>query len=280
MSATLEEIRAELAQSLQLMITGTATGGAVGTIIDTNALGHIEDDDALIGGIAYIRETTDGLAPEGESRRITDYAQATNTVTVEYNFTAAPGAGDEYEIYLMPLTLAEWDAAINRAIRDAWPEVFSREYKSYQVNETGQYSLPNTADAVRRVTVHTIGTRLGVPSQEIPRQRWEVEGTPGADLTLRLMLRLAAGLNRRLQVFYAARYQPLAAEGETDLDLSYLMPRARYHIHQLLATRGAPSDRNYHLQMMGHEADQAQQAKAALQADLMSVPFTAGGKDK
>jgi len=283
MSATLEEIRAELAQSLQLMITGAATGGAVGTLIDTNGLAHVTEDDALIRGILYIREDAGGAgaAPEGESRRITDYAQATQTITVEYNFTAAPGAGDTYDVYLMPITLDEWDAAINRAIREAWPQVYSREYKSYQVNGTGVYPLPNSANAVNRIMVHTIGTRLGVPAQEIPRHRWEVEGTPGTDLTVRLAVRLATGLNRRLQVFYAARYPELAAAGETDLDLVYLMPRARYHVHQLLATRGAPSDRNYHLQMMAHEGERAERAKVEIQADLQSSSWALqerGGK--
>lgn len=81
---------------------GTATGGAVGSIIDTTKLQSSQyDSKDWVGGWARISYDAGGsaAAPEGEQSPITNYAPSTGTLTVNPNFTQAPAVGDLYEIW-------------------------------------------------------------------------------------------------------------------------------------------------------------------------------------
>lgn len=76
---------------------GTATGGSTTTIVDTLNLKDL-DNDYFNGGTAFIPQTTDGAAPQGQYRQITDFVSTSKTVTVGTAFSATVGAGDFYAV--------------------------------------------------------------------------------------------------------------------------------------------------------------------------------------
>ena len=281
MSISLEDLRANLAQKMKLFITGTATGGAVGSIIDTNGLAHLPEDDVLNNGLAYIREDAGGAgaAPEGEHRFISDFDQGTQTITLAANLTAAVAAGDTYEVYLTTLSLAQWDEAINAAIEAAWPEVW--EPTIYEVDSFGgdEYPLPAAARDVRGIEVVFTGALAGYSAEPIPRAHWKLHGTPGTDLTVYLA-RPVPSLGRRLRVDYKQRYVELAAGESTDLDETYLNLAARAEVHATLAKASGQTDISRHSQMMVHYQGLAEARKAKLAQVLAGVPVMGEGKKK
>jgi len=266
MSKTLEQLRADLARDVGLFLTGVATGGLVGTLVDNQGFKHLVDNDALNNGMVYIRTDFGGAhaAPEGESRRISDYVAGTWTLSVDVNWTVAPGAGDIYEIYRVPLTLAMWNQAINKAILEAWPEVWERNL--YEVASTGvdSYVLPAAAQSVEAAQVYFTGALAGWPAQPLPRGVWQEQGTPGTDLYLNLTSVIPA-TGRSLRVFYKTRYAELVALGSTELDYSYLMAAAKANLYEVLAGEtGGQTDRSAYLQLLNYWRGEARLIKAAL----------------
>lgn len=104
----------QLALGSGVWFEGTATGGTTGTVVDSS---RYEADDYFqnIDAWAYIRTTTDGAAPRGEEREISDWVQNGGTATVLPVFSAAPAAGDTYA-FIAGYRWAEIKAAINTAI--------------------------------------------------------------------------------------------------------------------------------------------------------------------
>lgn len=153
MSKALETLRLELARAVGRIQVGIATGGTTTTLVDTNGLARYTENDALKGALLYIA-SAGSAAPEGEARRITGYTASTNTLTVEYAFTAAPAASDTYHIYKAPLSLEEWDQAINDAIKGAWPELV--EPATEDVSPTGAYSYSLSAAADKIIGAEVI----------------------------------------------------------------------------------------------------------------------------
>lgn len=86
-----------LVQSLPIVVEGKATGGSTTTIADTTLTGKF-DDDSYKEGLAFIRVTTDALAPVDQYSPITAYVDSTGTFTFSPAMTAAVGAGDYYAI--------------------------------------------------------------------------------------------------------------------------------------------------------------------------------------
>jgi len=245
MAITLEDARAELAGLVGRFHKGVATGGDTDEIFDTDGLARFNTDEILAGCLAYIREDAGGLgaAPEGESRWITGYDVDSNSIELEYDLSAAVAVDDIYEVYLAPLSLDDWDACINVAIREAWPQVWSREV--YEVDSTGSltYILPEDAEDVEFVRLRMLGSRAGFPSQVVPHNVWALDGAPGVDdLNIRFS-RAPAGLAVRLEIHYKGRYAELAAGEETDLDVPYLMMAARAEVYALLAAHASKLDR-------------------------------------
>src|SRR3990167_847738 len=82
---------------------GTATGGTVGTIIDTNELQSTQYNTLeYVGGWARIGQSSDNLAPENETRPITTNAPSTGTISVNPDFTVAPASGEKYQLWKKP----------------------------------------------------------------------------------------------------------------------------------------------------------------------------------
>jgi hypothetical protein len=268
MAKTLEALRTELAQRVARYVTGTATGGSTTTIIDTGGLAHFTEDDALKGARAYIADTTDEAAPEGEDRHITGYTAATKTITVSEVFSAAVGAGDIYEVYLAPLTLEQWALAINLAIQGSWPAIWRRVYDSIVITGAASYFLDTGVDEVDSVEVIPTFGKAGLYGREIPRQFWHVEGQPGS-LTLYLQRPIATTNDLEIHVFYKARFAELAAGESTSLDPGYLLAAARAEWYGMMAdaARGQADVARY-LQLMNHWQEIAERRKYELAATL------------
>jgi hypothetical protein len=76
------------------------------------------EDDFFNLGTLWMRRTTDGLAPQGEYARVSDFAQTSGTVTVPASaLTAAPGAGDNYALATARYDLDKIIAAINACLK-------------------------------------------------------------------------------------------------------------------------------------------------------------------
>jgi hypothetical protein len=86
-----------LVQTLPIALEGKATGGSTSTIPDTTLTGKF-DDDSFKDGMAFVRVTTDGLAPVGQYSLITGYVDSSGEFTVSPVFSAAVGSGDYYAI--------------------------------------------------------------------------------------------------------------------------------------------------------------------------------------
>jgi len=75
--------------------TGKADSGSTITLVDS---ARTEADDYWNGWTLQITETTDGLAPQGESKTVTDFVASTDTITTAA-FSVAIEAGDIYRLY-------------------------------------------------------------------------------------------------------------------------------------------------------------------------------------
>lgn len=282
MSKSLEELRQDLARDLGVYFTGVATGGAVGTVIDTAGLTHFGVNDSLIGALVYIYDTTDELAPEGESAWATDYVAATSTITVLPQFTVAVGAGDTYELYLSPLDLESWNQAINQAIRDAWPEVWGwRKVAIIPTNE-GQYQFDANVEGVMAVYIRPQGDIAdiwGFPSEPlVAGVNYVIHGIPGSSLKMEMLTPGALDMGRIL-VFYKFRHPELAEGESTALDYPYIMAAAKANAYQMLAAHSASQSGNAsYLQLMNHWQTVAEARKAKLAAELLGISPLGGGR--
>lgn len=280
MAKTLEELREQVGREMGVVLSGEATGGAAGTVVDTEGLAHVTEDDGLNGAFVFIREAG-GAAPEGEWRRILDYDGGTQTISVEFNFTAAVGAGDDYEVYRVPLTLDELDEAVNQGIRGAWPEVWNPVMEEWTVgvggedeHDVGGEALGGDAEDLVDVWVKDpVGGGLGIGGwQLMPRVMWRYE----RDAQMVYYERdLFAGVYVR--VLMKERYQDLGAGEETTLDEGYLVAAAKGHVYEALAgSVGAGHDAGRFLDLMSHWLGVAGERKKAVGLGLERVPAVMG----
>lgn len=107
-------------------IRGTATGGSTTTVVDSSAALSGATTDTYDNWWVKITTTTDGAAPQGEVRQISEggYTAASGTFTVPSAFSAAVGAGDTYEMH-RDFHPSEIDVIANEKLRNLWvPTLF------------------------------------------------------------------------------------------------------------------------------------------------------------
>jgi len=133
----------------------TATGGSTTTIVDTTN-GPMYADDWWNNAWANIITTTDGLAPQGETRHVSDFAGSSGTWTVSAAFTATVGAGDTVRFWSGP-PKAEALKAIEDALIDAFPAFYQVRLDTSLsiVADTYKYTLPATIGRLVRVELAT-----------------------------------------------------------------------------------------------------------------------------
>ena len=180
MAYTLAALRIELAKALDSYITGTAPSGTTTTIVDTNLLDSGQyADDHFIGADIYISDTTDDAAPIGEARYCTDFVVSTGTITVGKLFSAAPGAGDTYEIYTAT-TVDELNQALMLGVKD-WRFVSSDDF----VDDQAEYQITanhlHNADQIVGIWVRA-GDDTGAAYKQVTDFRlWDNAGTLTVD---------------------------------------------------------------------------------------------------
>ncbi len=153
---------------------GTCTGGATGTFVDTS---RREKDDYFQStsppSRVRIISTTDGLAPKGEEREVSDWVLSTWTGSVAPDFSVAPAAGDTYRIFTDP----SWDdvqEAINRAI-----DLVAGKALIPWIDETTtiqaatyEYAIPDGFVYIHKITQSNGDGDFTVP---IPPDQWVVK---------------------------------------------------------------------------------------------------------
>lgn len=117
MTYTLAELVYYTAAQMDVVTEGSATGGSVNTIIDTND--RDEDDDTWNEGTAVITYDSggEGAAPQWEYGIISDFSNSTHTITLKNNLTAAVSSGDRYAIWKKRYSLNLIIQSINRALQ-------------------------------------------------------------------------------------------------------------------------------------------------------------------
>ena len=276
MAKELQDLRAQLGIETGILLTGDATGGAVGNIIDTNGLAHLEEDDTLNGALALIRTTGDSAAPMGESRRVVGYNAAIQAATVEYNFTAAVGVGDVYEFYRVPLTLEDINETINQAIREAWPMIWNPELVEWNsagedFHDVGAESAGEPDDIV---DIWLQDTNVGTGWQWMPRSMWRYVRD-----TQVIYFERALSNSVEVRALNKLIYAELGVGADTSLDEGYLMAAAKANLYETLAaTLGGSHDISRYLDLMSYWGKKADERKQAVALALERVPPILRGK--
>lgn len=152
-------------------LDGVAISGSTTTLVDTVNLSGQYADDYLIN--AWLSIITDAggahAAPEGQTRRISDFVSSTGTVTVGTAFTAAVGPTDTYRIWA-GAPKAEIIDAVSEALRAAWPAFYQRVYDTTVEieNKTYEYDIPATIEYL--VDVEIQGNAAG--EYYVPVKDW------------------------------------------------------------------------------------------------------------
>ncbi len=294
MSKTLAQLRTALAQAVGMYFTCTAAQGTTTTIEDNvnhgggqpaHGLQRYQTADQLNRALAFILDTTDHLAPKGESRTIVDYAY-TNVaplweqealITVAPAFSVAPDHGDTYELYLAnDWSLAEWTECINEAILAAAPEVwFPDRVEVAHVAATDTYNLPADCIGVNRVYLESAEPAF-VARGQIPLAEgidWTV-GVPAGDNPLLLsVLRIPRIVAGNYIVFYRAKYPALAADGDSSyLDEGYILAaaQAEFYGRMQALSKGTTHEVSYQT-LLGFWRGEAARIKANLAAALAAT---------
>ena len=137
--------------------SGVVDSGSTTTVVDDE---REEPEDyfqnTTPASKVHIVSTTDGAAPQGETRTATDFVLTTGTVTVSTDkpFTVAPEANDTYAI----LSELEWDEvkwAVNMAIKMVAKDALEWKVDETTVvvqDDTYEYALPTDFVWLFRVT--------------------------------------------------------------------------------------------------------------------------------
>jgi hypothetical protein len=129
-----------LLKTLPIQLEGKVTSGAAGTIVDSALPGTL-DDDAFKGALAFISQSTDGLAPESEFAVVSAFAEGTGTFTLDANFTAVAAAGDFYAVADPQFAKVPTLRVINDALRN-FGIISLVDVSLTAANNTLEYTLP------------------------------------------------------------------------------------------------------------------------------------------
>jgi hypothetical protein len=171
---TLFDLTYRVAVELGGLIEGIATGGSTTTLIDTAGLVGL-DNDVFNGGALWIPKTTDGLAPQGQFKQITDFVASTSTVTLASAVTAVIGAGDTYAINKRRYPLAKIIQKVNQVLATVG-KVPVEDTSTTTVENQREYTLPAAASLdLRQVWLETDTDN----DLWMPLYNWDVVYTAG-----------------------------------------------------------------------------------------------------
>jgi hypothetical protein len=245
-----------MAQRAQQYAKGTATGGTTTTIIDTNLLGEYAflNDNDLAPGTAFIVTTTDGNAPQSESRLIKTYDESANTANT-IAFSVAVGAGDTYVV--CPIRRDLFFMALNSALEDLGPLPYTDDTSLDTAANTLRYTLPTNARRdLRQVWV---ANHASSPYDWEENREWYVVPE---DTTLNLVFRRQPRYARDIRLVYTSEHPYVDDDADEIHDLApreYLIWRGVFHIfNQQMQSPGV--ERSLNTGLMNQAAEYAANA--------------------
>lgn len=180
-----------------------STNGSTTTLVDT--VGRKENDDHWNEGTIWIVYDAGGesAAPEGEFSIITDFDNATSTITFQA-LTAATAASDRYAVAQARVSLQMMIEAVNNVLMGVWVPTWDTTSLDTASNQT-EYSIPAACQRGGLMAVYfqtNTGDEDDNQWQKI-NNWWVKEGAKGAQDTL-VLPQLTA--SRDLGLLYKARH--------------------------------------------------------------------------
>ena len=225
-----KQLREEVAKVFGFL-QRTATGGTTGTIVDS-ALTRYHDD--YWNGANALIVDADNAAPETENSWVTDFASSTGTLTVLPALSAAPAAGDVYQLY-QRVGVGQINDALAKVCTGAEAVhslTVSTTTIDYDLTDVDGLNAPNQ---VLDVYVRDLGNDDVMPQRV---NGWAIEDNAGV-LTLRLPGMPAS--NDTLWISYLIGEDSLTQD-DTRVNLPTGLVRARaavYLIELLLSQQDA-----------------------------------------
>ncbi len=177
-SNTTASLIERVARKLSDWKEGTNTGTANSTFVDTT---RDEPNDYFENTVppskVHIISTTDGLAPQGETRTISDWVLSTGTGTLASNWTAVLTSGDTYCIQSL-YTWEEILQAINEAIDSVKAKVVIAkiDHTIQLATSTYEYDVPAGFTHIYRISMED---SVGNYPEAIPPDNYKlIRGTP------------------------------------------------------------------------------------------------------
>jgi len=247
MTFTLGELIYRVAREVVDVREGTVTGGTTTTIIDT--VNRKEPDDYWNNGTAFMIYDAGGAgaAPENEYKRITDFANSTNTITVASAFTVAPAAGDRYAVMNRRIPLNILIQSVNRTLQDLGNVPVTDITSLDTADNQTEYELPVAANTdLRQVWVQT-------NLDDADDYRWEklfnwyvqTTATGSSDLLV-FPYQLPSGYD--LKLVYVGPHDELSSATSQLSESIYperIIYRAAYHTLNWMKRKIKPKDRQY-----------------------------------
>lgn len=230
MTYTLFDLTYRVARELGLTQEGVATGGSATTLIDT--VMREEADDYWNKGTVWVLRDAGGAgaAPEKEYATVSDFVQATSTLTISA-VTAAIAGGDRYALAMKQVPLHIIIQKINQAIQDLGPVPYADITSITTADDQTEYSLPVAAKRdLLQVRIQTVDDDANDNRWiEVPGG-WEVQqADPGAQPRL-IIQQFTSGYD--LKLVYLANHPALEVATAT---LSEYIPVERIVIPAVLA---------------------------------------------
>lgn len=233
----LKTLRREMGYELGECVTGTADSGCTTTtLVDAELIDSDESESQHEGAWLYI--ASGALA--GQTRRISDYAVTTGTLTVSRAWASAPVSGVEYEIHhkLSPTNL---NRCINWVLEQCY---FLDEILLTPVSGQRQYSLAAYPYITRPEQIVDALWRVGTTTDKYryaPLEWYQVRNDAG-ELTLDINpYSFTAGEYMVLRV--VRPYSQLSADTDTtDCPKELLLAGAKTRAYELLLQKGTGQD--------------------------------------
>ncbi len=206
MTTTLFYLVYRTSRVLNILSEGTATGGSVTTIIDTN---RQEDSGRFDGGTAFITYDAGGVnaAPQGQMSVIDTYIQG-GTITVLSAFTVAPASGDRYAVTKKRYTMD----AITQKVNEALGQLGTIPYTDTTLTSlasTTEYTLPSANANLDPVEVwYQTNTSSAVDNQWAELTSWRVKHADIGTADTLIIPQLTTGLS--IMVVYNRVHPQLA----------------------------------------------------------------------
>ena len=248
----------QLANTLGVLRTSTATGGSTSTLLDTK---RTEVDDAFNGGTCWLITDVDGAsaAPEGEWARITDFANTGGVVTSTW--TAAPASGDTYGIAQGKYPLDVLISAINNQLVKHRVVRYDSTTLDF-VAEQSEYDLPAGVRAENLLNVYESQQDDDNDNRWVPLN-FRVEAAAAGSVHVLIVESRGVTTGNDIMLEYTEFLTPLylpAGVIDDSLPMARILPDAAAHC-EVIRMKTYDSGNDLDLEMLKIHREDAQLAK-------------------